>query len=199
MPDFAGAILASHANYTSGSIGVMDPLSSSPRAEDVVSQSVIQEPHTVSNDIQTIQKCPADYNKIPHGWRPSPFMGRCGFKIQAKNFYSADTPCYSIQDLSCMGPLQKRVWASICATEFPCKPLDPEKSLYLRMHDDPSWISRFTKTVVETVNTHTALLIGATLGSCLTVGIVNSRRSPTTSQAVPAEKGSPPELPPKNN
>jgi hypothetical protein len=73
-------------------------------------------------DTQSVSKCPGDYNQIPYGWRPSPFMGKCGYKIQLNKFYSADSPCYPVQDLSCMGPDQKKAWAFMCKTEFPCKP-----------------------------------------------------------------------------
>ena len=74
-------------------------------------------------DSQAILKCPGDYNQIPYGWRPSPFMGKCGYKIQLDKFYSANSPCFPIQDLSCMGPAQKKAWGNICKTEFPCKPI----------------------------------------------------------------------------
>jgi hypothetical protein len=74
-------------------------------------------------DLQTVTKCYGDYNRIPYGWTESPFMGKCGFKIQLKNFFSASSPCYPIQDISCLGPTEKKAWSQICATEFPCKPV----------------------------------------------------------------------------
>lgn len=163
MPDFAGAVLAANANYTSGGAGAMNPTTGT------LPPPTISPPAPSPGDFQQIQKCPADYNQIPHGWRQSPFMGNCGYKIQAKNFYSADTPCYPIQDLSCMGPTQKRVWAGICATEFPCKPLEPVKPSVVRPHDEPSAFARLLGDILAVISTNGFLLLGVTLGSCLSV------------------------------
>jgi hypothetical protein len=178
MADFAGAIMASHANFTSGGVGAMEPgILASPTG--ALPPILLHTQESPAADIQEIQKCPADYDQIPHGWRPSPFMGTCGYKIQAKKFYSADTPCYPIQDLSCMGPTQKRVWANICATEFPCKALDAVISVDNRpQHDEPLAFNRFLSDTWAVISTNGFLLLGVTLGSCLTMSL-RKTSSPT--------------------
>jgi len=178
MADFAGSILSSHANYASGGVGAIDPVqfSSTPSPMTSTEGSSSGE-QSNAFDWQSIQKCKADYDQIPHGWRPSAFMGKCGYKIQAKKFYSADTPCYPIQDLSCMGPVQKRVWANICATEFPCKAPEPETIKFFPAPTEPSWFSRFMSDVGNVFHSHMLVLCGVTLGSCLTVSMIGSRSS----------------------
>ena len=156
----------------------MDPTLSSQNTG--LSQESTTSAPTNAPEWQSIQKCHADYNQIPHGWRQSAFMGKCGYKIQARKFYSADTPCYPIQDISCMGTTQKRVWANICATEFPCKSPEPETAKFSSLPVEPSWLTRFINDASRIVNSNVLLLLGVTLGSCLTIGILSHQ--PTKSE-----------------
>ncbi len=66
----------------------------------------------------------ADYSSLPIGWKPSTYMGKCGYAIQEGDFYSQyGGSCYPIQDISCMGPTERRVWSDVCHANFPLKPI----------------------------------------------------------------------------
>lgn len=191
MPDFAGAILASHANYAAGGVSIMNPPQSSQNPDDVghFQHSNIGLP-TSAPEWQSIQKCHADYNQIPYGWRQSAFMGKCGYKIQARKFYAADTPCYPIQDLSCMGPTERRVWANICATEFPCKAPEPEIAKSVPLPPEASWLTRFMRDASTIVDTNLLLLFGVAFGSCVTFGLIGNTRTKRYEESEPDDKSS---------
>jgi hypothetical protein len=122
MPDFSAALADAGNNLQDAGISSMDPqAASNDRMQDFQLKNGIPT-YIPPVGFQGTQKCFADYNKLPYGWRPSPFMGQCGSKIQLNKFYEGDTPCYPVQDISCMGPREKQAWANMCSTEFPCGP-----------------------------------------------------------------------------
>lgn len=124
-------------------------------------------------DLQTVTKCHGDYNRIPYGWTLSPFMGKCGFKIQLKNFFSASSPCYPIQDISCLGPTEKKAWSHICATEFPCKrfsvkPVFPDVDKPSQGIPDPKSISTGSFEMINRLlHEYLPVLIGTSFAACL--------------------------------
>jgi len=169
MPDFAAEIMRSHSEYSAVDIAnIGTPLTGQPPSQPPPSIPV---PPT-SSMVQGIQKCIGDYDKLPLGWREAPFMGKCGFKIQHKHFYSADTPCYPIQDISCLGPMQKKAWANICATEFPCR---PPKAPLPQLLSHPTPHDSYWDLIVATINEHLAYIVGVSVVSCVTAGYAISR------------------------
>jgi hypothetical protein len=124
MSEFTSQLAAVQKNFGQADISSMGA------TVPIVHPTLVSPPSNSGTDPeQSVLNCNADYERIPYGWRPSALMGQCGFKIQAKEFYSPSSPCYPVQDLSCMGPVQKRAWAEICKTEFPCKPPELPKSV----------------------------------------------------------------------
>ena len=176
MPDFNAALAASHANFAAADVSAISPPPVGPEPVDT--------PADVPNlDVQAATGCAGDYNQMPYGWRQAPFMGQCGFKIQMKNFYSPSSPCYPVQDLSCMGPAQKQAWARMCSTEFPCKapPLPVYPKPYLAPpglfqkpahHQASAWES-----FMQVANDSLPIIAAAGLGSCLLFSITKSNKS----------------------
>jgi hypothetical protein len=174
MPDFASVILNSHADFSAADISTLDPPKLTPKDALMISEQV--QPHQ-STMVQGVQKCVGDYDKLPLGWRNSAFMGKCGFKIQHKNFYSADTPCFPIQDISCMGPLQKKAWANVCGTEFPCQPPKGTQSIEtptVKVQNYPTWSDTFIQ-LGKMIDENIAYVVGIAAGSCLAVGMIVNR------------------------
>ena len=176
MPNFAAEILKAHADFAAADISTLDPPSTTPEAALMAVSN--QPPQHDQPVMQGIQKCIGDYDKLPLGWRESPFMGKCGFKVQHKNFYSADTPCYPIQDISCMGPAQKRAWAHICATEFPCRPptVPPPSYTPTVKLENQTTISGTLSHVLKVGDEYIAYILGVSAASCLAVGLIASKR-----------------------
>jgi hypothetical protein len=120
MPNFTEHLAATQQNFAAAGPSALDP------TQALVKQALQEQKISMQlDDAQPVLKCRPDFNKVPYQWRPSPFMGKCGYKIQLNKFYSADSPCFPVQDLSCAGPAEKAAWARICRTEFPCKPDPP--------------------------------------------------------------------------
>jgi hypothetical protein len=175
MPDYTAYLQGAQQNFIAAGPAAADP------TQLLVQQAKFEEKLAQMDTGQEVMKCHGDYNKMPYGWRPSPFIGKCGFKIQMKNFYTADSPCYPIQDLSCMGPLQKKVWARMCKTEFPCKPLPPP--VYPRPYRAPPGL--FGKAaasghstwelVFKIFNDNILPIIGITAGCCLLFSVSSKK------------------------
>ena len=174
MLDFTAHLAETQKNFTSSGAAAADPNQAAlQHARDL--DSLARQQNT-----QGFLQCPGDYNKIPYGWRISPFMGKCGFKIQMKDFYSPDSPCYPIQDLSCMGPIQKKAWANICKTEFPCKPYTPPPFPkpyrappgFFKSHapPGPSSFDLLMNAIVENI----WAALGVSLASCIGVSLLVS-------------------------
>lgn len=173
MSDFSAQLAAVQQNFAQADISSMGATSS---------DELRLAPHNTEESVQSILQCRGNYDQIPYGWRQSPIMGQCGFKIQAKDFYSPSTPCYPVQDLSCMGPVQKKAWADICKTEFPCKVPEPPKNpptyqaprdMFQASGAPKSMWEDFIRIVAE----NAALISGTALLSCLFTSAVGSSKS----------------------
>jgi hypothetical protein len=163
MKDYTGQLHSIQQNFASAGLSSVDP--QQPFAEKASLNNDF-----LSHDSQEVLKCPGDYTRTPLGWRISPFMGKCGFKIQLHKFYAPDSPCYPIQDISCMGAAQKKAWASICKAEFPCKPFSYPPAARIassatgsRVEHESSSISEFLSALTD----HLWIFIGASAASCI--------------------------------
>jgi hypothetical protein len=181
MPhDYSANLSAAQRNFLSV---VPPPL---PPIIQPVNATIVPQYHP--SDMQGVSKCPGDYNQIPYGWRPSAFMGKCGYKIQLDKFYSADSPCFPVQDLSCMGPDQKKAWAFMCKTEFPCKPLAPY-TFPKPYRSPPEWLRSSTNSrtnigddVLKVISDTILPALGVTAGCFLFASALASRESDQDSE-----------------
>lgn len=169
MADFAAALSDANMDFSDASISSLDPqAAANDRSQNMALASGVPLVTPNITGFQGAQKCLADYNQLPYGWRPSPFMGECGFKIQLKKFYEGDSPCYPVQDLSCMGPREKQAWANICATEFPCG--SPPAGFFKAQPGEPTprhlphtdLLAAFVNTVYE----YAPIIVGISALSC---------------------------------
>lgn len=182
MVDYAATLAAAQQNFQAAGPAAMDP------TQTVVQQIELEDKLASQMDEgQAVMQCPGDNNKMPYGWRPSPFMGKCGFKIQLNNFYSAVSPCYPIQDISCMGPVAKKAWASMCKTEFPCKP--PARPIFPKPYRAPPGLfakkhvagpSTF-ELVLKVLNENIFPVLGVAAGCCLIASLVSKNDDPKSS------------------
>ena len=70
MPDYTGNLAAAQQNFQSAGPAAMDP------TQAMVQQLQFDEKLASQMDEgQVVLKCHGDYNRMPFGWRPSPFMG----------------------------------------------------------------------------------------------------------------------------
>ena len=185
MVDYTATLAAAQQNFQAAGPAAMDPT-------QTVAQQIELEDKLASrmDEGQAVMQCHGDYNKIPYGWRQSPFMGKCGFKIQLNNFYSADSPCYPIQDISCMGPVAKKAWARMCKTEFPCKPPVPPTfpkpyrappGLFAKNHvTGPSTLELVLKVFNESIFP----VLGVVAGCCLIASLASKNDDPEKSDVV---------------
>lgn len=174
MLDFTAHLAETQKNFASSGAAAVDP------NQALLQHARDQDSLARQNITQGLFQCPGDYNRIPYGWRMSPFMGKCGFKIQMKDFYSPDSPCYPIQDLSCMGPVQKKAWANVCKTEFPCKPYTPPP-FPKPYRAPPSFFRTPTRSgpssfdvIINAVLENIWAALGVSLASCIGVSLLVS-------------------------
>ena len=153
----AAAAVSSGLNNGAGNANLSSPLPESLSSRDP--------------DLQTVTQCYGDYNRIPYGWRQSPFMGQCGYKIQLNDFYSASSPCYPVQDISCLGANEKKAWAHICSAEFPCKHIGSHPSPGTYRVPPDSHIVSLNDIFYEGL----PVILGSVLGACLLVPCLGSR------------------------
>ncbi len=182
--DFGAALADANNNFSNASISALDPqAAANDRLQNMALASGVPLLSPNVPGFQTVQKCFANYNQIPYGWRPSAFMGECGFKIQLKKFYEADSPCYPVQDISCMGPKEKQAWASICATEFPCGPPPPSLFKFGQPQAIPGNVGKanifaaFTTAISDNIS----IMVGMLAFSCCLVRA--STKGGTTSES----------------
>lgn len=193
MAGIFGALAASKANFAAGGMSSLDPqMSDNARiALGLPSESLPQ----ADFGIQSASKCVGDYTRIPLGWRPSALMGQCGFKIQLNKFYSATSPCYPVQDISCLGAVEKKAWANICKTEFPCKPFSwPNLP---KAYSAPPGLSTpksiwGESSLLDTILRDMPALLGVSLVSCFLGRAMQSKDPPeaTNSEASESERSS---------
>lgn len=172
MPDVHGALASSQQNFIAGGIQGMDPRIGNPLYQMSTDPAGTDSSgHNLGN--QEGLSCPADYSKIPYGWRKSAFMGQCGFKLQMRDLYSPSTPCYPIQDLSCMGAVQKKAWAETCKAIFPCRapPVYAEPQPYrapprMWMPHGQSTSLSFSD-LMKSVYDYLPIALGGSLAACL--------------------------------
>lgn len=176
MPDFAAALANAQKNFSKAGIEALDP--------DFQAKTIAVHEHLHANDIVApMQKCEGDFFKMPFGWRQSAFMGECGPKIQMKDVYSADSPCYPVQDISCMGAVQKQAWARICKTDFPCKPpTEPElpkpyKAPPGLFGPKTTPVGDFWYAALKIASENSTALFGTCMGACI-LGVI--LRAPVT-------------------
>ena len=146
-------------------------------------------------DLQKVTQCYGDYNRIPYGWRLSPFMGKCGFKLQLKDFFSGSSPCYPIQDISCLGASEKKAWSHICATEFPCKaPVIPTLPSAYKAPPGlfPKPIVSAWDIFYRAIYDNLFLITGAGLGACFF--IASSKADDETSDSITSSSDGEPRL-----
>ena len=177
-----GSLASSSANFSAAGMNHLDPeISDSARMAIGLPSAAL--PHG-DTGMQTVLKCAGDYSKMPYGWRPAPFMGHCGFKIQLNKFYSATSPCYPIQDISCMGAVEKKAWANMCKTEFPCKPMAWPKPARLDRpteHAESSWFDVLVDDLPA--------LLGVSLAGCLSgAAMVSSKKSHKSDNKLPEDE-----------
>lgn len=112
-----------------------------------------------------------DYNALPIGWRPTTYMGKCGWAIQERDFYTQQgSSCYPIQDISCMTPLQKRVWSDVCHANFPLKPMPIKHSIpFVKSIVDPvGWLRGTVRILYNGLPLIASVLgMGVGIGYCL--------------------------------
>ena len=172
--------MTSQSNFIAGGLQGMDPTIGTPILPNDASTN-----WTPSGRLQEGIPCLGDYSKLPIGWRQSAFVGQCGYKIQMSRLYSPDSPCYPIQDISCMGAAEKQAWAQTCKAIFPCKPpsysrVGSSASTHLTTPQSTSaW-----KSVFSLIHDHMVLILGASLASCLFVGVTSNQSKPEENNSV---------------
>lgn len=176
MSNLLGSLAAAGGNFFSSGMNYMDPhMSENTRIALGLQSNALPQSNT---DLQSVSKCLGDYSKMPYGWRPSPFMGQCGFKIELNKFYSASSPCYPIQDISCMGAVQKKAWANMCSTEFPCKPpVWPKLPNASGSESSTNQGDNFIESFIATFMKQVPLVIGVSLTACGLGGVLSYKQA----------------------